>query len=254
MSITTRVLLSAVAFVLAGCGGTSPIPSARTTPLQSETPSAAPSPTPTPTASPILLTDSGELAPGTYLVHPFIAPNESTSVRFTLPSGWETEVWPTGRVAAIWPVSGYSAPNGLSIGFVSARTLEADPCHWTAGSSNDVEIGTTPEEHIEAFSANPGYDATSAPAVVGDMTATRIDLEVPPTLDLADCRDGQFWVWGDGADGASIYSQGPRGKFHFWIVDADEKTVVVQMHDHPATPPETVAQAKAIVDSMIIEP
>src|SRR5215217_4988125 len=137
MSIITRVLSAAAVLALAGCGGMSPIPSTRPTLLQPETPSATPSPTRTPTPSSILLTDSGQLAPGTYLVHPFIAPNESTSVTITVPSGWETEAWPTGQVAGLWPVSGYTAPNGISIGFVTARTLEADPCHWTAGSSND---------------------------------------------------------------------------------------------------------------------
>jgi hypothetical protein len=76
---------------------------------------------------------------------------------------------------------------------------------------------------------------------------------VPAELDFATCDDGQFWVWSTG-DGQLIYSQGPEGRFHLWILDVDGRRVVVMTHDFPGTPPDDLAELEAIVESIEIEP
>ena len=64
-------------------GGPGPSPS------PSPTATAAPTPTPTPAPTGPVALPLGSVPAGTYIAHPFLAPNDSVSFKLTLPAGWE---------------------------------------------------------------------------------------------------------------------------------------------------------------------
>ncbi len=245
MSNITRVLFTALALALAGCGGTSPSRS------PSLLPSATPMPSPTPSPSPIEL-PAGDVPAGTYVARPFLAPNDGVSFTFTLPDGWSAgDEGPPGRAPfGVAPTTGFQGPTGMSFGFLTVTGLEGDPCNWPAGP--DVEVGHTVEDLATALAAHDSYDTSNPTDVtLGGFAGKRIDVELPAGLDLASCHDGQFWIWT--GDGQAIYAQGPEGRFHLWILDVQGQRVLVMTHDFPGTPAADRAELQEIVDSIRIE-
>lgn len=227
-----------------GSGGPSPTPSP--TPTTAASPTATPQPT-GPVALPL-----GPVPAGTYVAHPFLAPNDSIGFQLTLPAGWEAG-GPAGRApVGVGPTSGYEGPDGMSMGFLTVTSLESDPCNWKEGA--DIEVGPTVDDLATALAANPGYETTvPADVTLGGFSGKRIDVQVPADLDLATCDAGQFWVWASG-DGQAIYAQGPEGRFHLWILDVEGSRVLVMTHDFPGTPTDDQAELQAVVDSIQIEP
>ncbi|HEX5589057.1 MAG TPA: hypothetical protein VFX65_02045 [Candidatus Limnocylindrales bacterium] len=235
--------------VLPGGGGTGgPGPS----PSPTVSPTATPQPTAAPEATGPISLPLGPVAAGTYVVHPFLAPNDSIGFQLTLPPGWEAG-GPTGRApVGAAPTTGHEGPGGMSFGFLTIASLEGDPCRWYEPA--DIEIGPAVDDLVTALAANPGYETTAPVDVaLGGFSGTRIDVQLPAGLDLAACDAGEFHVWADG-DGQTIYAQGPEGRFHLWILDVRGTTVVVMTHDFPGTPADDQAELQAIVDSIQIQP
>ena len=229
-----------------GPGATGPSPS----------PSPTATPTPTPTAAPTgpfaLL--AGSVPAGTYVTHPFLAPNDSIGFQVTLPAGWEAGAPSAGRepVGVAPTAPGYAWPDGMSMGFLTITSLEGDPCDWK--EPTDIEVGPTVDELVMALAANPGYETTvPADVTLGGFGGKRIDVQVPAGLDLATCDDGQFHVWAMG-DGQTIYAQGPEGRFRLWVLDVQGSPVIVMTHDFPGTSSGDQAELQAVVDSIQIEP
>jgi hypothetical protein len=225
-----------------GLGGPGPSPSPTATAL----PTATPKPT-----GPVAL-PAGLVPAGTYVAHPFVAPNDSIGFRFALPGGWQGG-GPSGRApVGVLPTTGQEGPNGMSMGFLTVTSLAGDPCKWK--EAIDIEVGPTVDDLVTALAANPGYETTEPVDVtLGGFSGQRIDVQVPADLDLATCDDGQFWVWEVG-DGQTIYAQGPEGRFHLWILDVQGRRVIVMTHDFRGTSPDDLAELQAIVDSISIEP
>jgi hypothetical protein len=231
-----------------GSGG--PGPSPTKTPAPTPTTAASPTATPQPTG-PVAL-PAGPVPAGTYVAHPFLAPNGSIGFQLTLPDGWEAG-GPQGRAPVGGaPATGFEGPDGMSMGFLTITSLEPDPCNWKEGT--DVEVGPTVDDLVTALAGNPGYETTDpADVTLGGFSGKRIDVQVPADLDLATCDDGQFWVWAV-ADGQTIYAQGREGRFHLWILDVQGRRVLVMTHDFPGTSADDQAELQAIVDSIQIEP
>jgi hypothetical protein len=221
-------------------------------PSQSPTATALPTATPTPAPTGPVALPTGPVPAGTYVAHPFLAPNDSIGFRFALPDGWEAG-GPSGRPpVGFAPTTGFSGPDGMSMGFLTVTILEGDPCNWN--QAGDIEVGPTVDDLATALAAHPGYETTApADVTLGGFSGKRIDVQVPADLDLATCDDGQFWVWAVG-DGQTLYAQGPEGRFHLWILDVQGRRVIVMTHDFPGTPPDDLAELQAIVDSISIEP
>jgi len=243
MSNFARIAIAAAAVIVIAVAGYSLLPG-------NGGPGGPPgSPTPGPT--PVALT-AGPLAAGTYVTHPFLPPNESIGFGFAVPDGWEAGGPPGRGPVGIGPTTGFEGPDGMSLGFLTVTSLMEDPCNWQDATA--IEVGPSVDDLANALVANPGYETTAPVDVtLGGFSGTRIDVQVPAGLDLATCRDGQFWVWSVG-DGQTIYAQGPEGRFHLWILDVQGRRVIVTTHDFPGTPPDDLAELQAIVDSISVEP
>jgi hypothetical protein len=255
MSNLARIAIAAAAVLAVAVVGYNVLPGSNEPGATGTIPSPSPSPTATalPTATP-QPTGPGELMElllpaGEYVTHPFLAPNDSIGFRFAVPGGWAG----LGRVSVFPTTTGLEGPDGMSMSFLTVTSLYGDPCNWKKDTG--IEVGPTVDDLVTALAANPGYETTDpADVTLGGFSGKRIDVQVPAGLDLAACdEDGQFRVWADG-DGATIYAQGPEGRFHLWILDVQGSRVLVMTHDFPGTSADDLAELQAIVDSITIEP
>jgi hypothetical protein len=256
MSNLARITIAAAAVLAIAVIGYNFLPGSdgpgATRPSPSPSPTATPAPTRTPAPTGPFALLSGPVPAGTYVAHPFLAPNDSIDFRFALPGGW-AGIGPPFRPASVFPTkTGYEGPDGMSMGFLTVTSLEGDPCNWK--EPTDIEVGPTVDDLLTALAANPGYETTvPADVTLGGFSGKRIDVQVPAGLDLATCDDGHFFVWA-GGDGQIIYTQGPEGRFHLWILDVQGSRALVMTHDFPGTPADDQVELQAIVESIQIEP
>jgi hypothetical protein len=205
-------------------------------------------PNPTPTPTPIAL-KVGSLGAGTYVAHPFPAPNESSGSTINVPEGWQGAGPGAGATAVVSP-AGTEGPAGAAMAFNQVTGLFRDPCHGNVAGAPTVPVGNTVEELVGAFADQTAYAATPATDVTLDgYSGKQMDLQLPSDVDFAACDDGAFWVW----DGPP-FAQGPGNRWHLWILDVEGLRVVILAEDFATTSVEIQAELRAIVDSIRIEP
>lgn len=219
-----------------GAGGTSP-PASPSAP--SLAPSASPTPSPEPTASLVALT-----------VRPCCIEDDRrfdsmTFAIMALPSWGEfrNDGLPLG-VTAGWnnPTDGDEAFVGLYPG----GNLFSDPCLTDEEAVADVPVGPTVDDLVTALVDHPSLDVTAPVDVsLAGYSGTYLDLTVPD--DISDCV--RYMPMSH-----HIYAQGPSQRWHMWILDVDGVRVLVEGNDYPLTPPETLAEEQAIIDSLEITP
>lgn len=202
-------------------------------------PMTTPTPSPTPRATPQPL-GNGPLDAGA-TVATGLGPNESTSVTFTVPEGWEGFAG-----ACVLPITGTVGPDGMGICFSEVNVgLYSDPCHGATGQP-DIPVGPTVDELANALAAQTAYEATTPSDVtLGGYSGKRMDLQLP--ADVASCDNGEFYPWG-----GSIYAQGPNNRWHLWILDVEGDHLIIISTDFAGTPAEDRAEQQAIVDSIEI--
>jgi hypothetical protein len=186
------------------------------------------------------------------VAQPFDAPHGSVRFTFTVPDGWEAG-GPSGRrPVGITPTSGFEAPDGMGLGFLTVNSLESDPCQWNGGS--DTPVGRGILDLKDALRANTSYRLSSPGDVtIGGFDGILLDVEVPAEVDLESCDEGEFWVWAEG-DGQTIYAQGPQMRFHLHVLDVEGSRLIVMTHDFPGTSEADRAELQAIVESIQIDP
>jgi hypothetical protein len=232
----------------------------------SPSPIVSVSPSPTPSNAPRLTVPDGPLAAGTYVSTPFApwqpvrscmvppqpgcqeSADDSIRVTFTVPDGWAGH---TG--SGVWLAEEESsAPSGATLSFGRGSWLHSDPCLTAAqiaanGAPPDVAVGPSVDEFANALADHPLLDATDpVPVTLGGYSGKYIDLQLPS--DLTGCNTSYF-PWEPG-----IYAQGPSHRWHLWILDVDGVRVVVQTTDYAGTSARRLAELKAIVESIEIEP
>jgi hypothetical protein len=134
--------------------------------------------------------------------------------------------------------------------------VPADPCKWT--TTWPQARSDTVDELVAALAAQ----ATRNPSVPSDITldgheGKSITLHVPDDAAFASCDAGRFCTLGDpvrsSTDSCDRYAQGPGQIDEMWIVDVEGRPVVVDWAYYAGTPPEDVAELRAIVESMTFE-
>ena len=248
---------------LAASASPSAIASESASPAPIVSPSIAASPPPS-NPSPLALPD-GPLAAGTYVTTPF-APGQpgaacmkppqpgcsesaGASIRatFQVPDGWAGNYG-----SSIWlAAEKSSAPGGATMGFTRGSWLYSDPCltasRITAGVRPDVAVGPSVDEFANALADHPLLDATDpVPVTLAGYSGKYVDLQLPS--DLTGCITN-YRPWEPG-----VYAQGPSHRWHLWILDVDGVRVVVHTTDYPGTSAQHLAELKAIVESIQIEP
>jgi hypothetical protein len=221
------------------------------------TPAPTVAPTPTQTGTPTPLHE-GELTPGTYRMRPFESvPN--LTVDATVPDGG----WLGGPPNAIGGPRGESnGPNGVAVSFLTAQTINSDPCHWDKDGSGrapqegDIEVGPTVDDLADALAASSAYESTTpVDASLGGFSGKRLELRLAPDSSGCDSFEGdenQYFVFG-GRDGG-FFAQGDDNLWQVTIVDVDGTRLIAVVLSYAETLPTDVSAAQAILDSVVITP
>jgi hypothetical protein len=223
-------------------------------PTQAPTPPPTQAPTPAPTAPPMT---EGVLKPGTYAYRPLPAPDDSVTVTFTVPSGWEA--FGASLIPAGEPTTG--APGGMAIQFIDITTINGDPCRWS-GQDDDITVGPTVDDLVQALLAQTAYEvADPVDVTIGGFSGKRVDIVAPtepfPVLQNSSapqCDEGVFRLWSTSAHGPiNIYIQGPANRWQANILDVDGTRLVIVAQDFPGTLPADRAEMDAIIASLVIQ-
>lgn len=247
-SLAAVVLLAVIGFGLWSGGGMLG-PGATTSPTSSPEPTVST----LPSASPRPATE-GELQPGTYILDPLQAADNPLTVTFTVPEGWE--------VIGGNNIISERAGDILGIQLEDITSLNGDPCDWT-GTADDVSVGTTVDDLVEALGAQTAYGVSEPVDVtISGYSGTRVDI-VHPTepftgrgnSEAPGCDDGRYRIWSSAVHGPDgVYAQGPANRWQANILDVEGTRLVIVASDFPDTAAEDRAEMHAIIDSFVIQP
>ena len=220
------------------------------------TPTAQPSEPPSPIATPVS-DPEGDLAPGNYVFHPLPSPNETLSVALAVPDGW-TEF---GGSLLSTDDPGTAGAQVGAIQFIDVTTLNGDPCEWS-GMADDVSVGPTVDDLVEALLAQTSYEVSDPVDVtIGGHDGRRVDITYPTgpfsgdSSYAPDCDEGQFRLWSTSAQGpGSIHAQGPDDRWQATILDVEGTRLIIIAQDVASTLPAERAEMDSMIDSLVIEP
>jgi hypothetical protein len=246
-----RVLVALVATLVgvAGCSGgvagQAPAPTAGTPVPSTRTPSIAPPSAAPPSVSQALPTTDGPLEAGTYRLA--ASPWSHADLTVTLPAGWELQY---GHLFTKHP----DADDELGFYPVVVERIYADACAGISGS--EVGIGPGVDDLVAALAEQVGPSITApVPTNLGGFQGTRLEMRVPPDLDLSTCnfQDVGLQVW---------YSS-PADKYFVLLPDAVTTVVILdvggrrqvfvsQVGDRASAADR--AELEDVLDSIRIEP
>lgn len=225
----------------------------------SPSPASTPTPSPTVGASTTAIPPlpEGSLVAGTYRLSPIASP--TMTIHATVPDGG----WLGGPPNTIGGPRGESnGPNGVAVAFLTAQTINSDPCHWDKDGSGrapqdgDVEVGPTVDDLVEALAATTSYESTApVDATLGGYPGKRLELQLAPDPAGCDSYDGagnQYFVFG-GRDG-SVYAQGDANTWQLTIVDVDGTRLIAVLLSYEETSAADLDAAQGILASVVIAP
>lgn len=255
--------LGAAAVVLVVVGGTQllrPAPSGI-----GAAPSATPAPTatPTPTAAPSVAAASpsdGSLPEGSFVFASTTSPvpgGLAATVAIAAP-GWHGE--PT---AGILTKGGEMDFAGLIGPWHEPLFVYGDPCHWS--TTTPKKPATTVDKVVAALTTQK--ERNRGVPVPVDVTldgyaGKKVTLHVPADYTVASegkfvvCDQEKFASWGSSSEPGipARYQQFPGQIDEVWVVDIDGQAAVIDGMYFPETPAETVAELRAIINSIDFQP
>jgi hypothetical protein len=214
-----------------GPGGPGPSP---TNTLTTPSPSPAPSRTPEPTASLV----AREIKPCCTEDDPRF---DSMTFAIMAPPSW-------GPLEDLGVTAHWDGPDGdeAFVGLYPGGNLFSDPCLTDAEAGADVPVGPTVDDLVTALVDHPSLAVTDPVDItLAGYSGKYLDLTTPD--DISECA--RYWPMDH-----HIYAQGPGQRWHIWILDVDGVRVLAEGNDYPATPPETLAEEQAIIESLVITP
>jgi hypothetical protein len=204
-------------------------------------PSSGPSVGTTPTTSPIASPSLSPSPSRTPSPAGMVVQQKPISFTAHLPTNWINNGW----FAA--PTQGTEAPTGISIAAPGAINVPTDPCD----GEGKVSDSKTPADVIAALQARPDLVVSNViDTTLGGYAGKRVDIQAP--ADLSACPDLYLIMAEPG--GAGYHVQGPSNKIQMWIVDVEGQPTVFQIESFAGTPPEDLAAAQQIMDSIEIRP
>jgi hypothetical protein len=245
MSNIARWVMVAAAVVVVAVVGYNLLP--RSGGVGGQLPSPSPSPSPTLVVS--VLPSGGPLAAGSYSITDAEWTGGSR-MTLTVPAGWTI---PTSTDAIV--IKNEGKPGEVLFTSWVLTHIEADACQWS--DTTLVNVGTSVDQLVTALGNQKSRQATTPSDVtVGGFAAKRLDLTVPPTLDVATCSNGVLRYWpGAGPDLASGLCCNPAGNTdEIYVVDAAGKRPVIVARFYPGSTAADKAELQSIVDSVQITP
>ena len=246
----------ALAVVLA-VGACAPGPEAADPPIPS--PTAPSDPSPTPTIQDIMeLEPLAPIEPGTYLIDPDLDTSTPLRVVYEVPEGWSMWIGATK----------FSDNDGhVAVSITTVVNLVHHGCRDHSWA--DPPVGPSVNDLAAALADLAPFRVTSPPkdVTIYGYSGKHLELTVPdlPVEGEGDdrrftgCVDGNLKSWVAAIDtaeeGDAFYGYtGPGYREEFWILDVDGTRLVIAAERSPGSPPADLAELRAILDSIRIEP
>jgi hypothetical protein len=200
------------------------------------------------------LVDFEALDPGTYSIDPDGDPATPLRATFEVPAGWQQ--W-TGAVK-------FDDLGHVAVSIIDVTNLVRHGCddHRPA----DPPVGPTVDDLADALNNLAPFEVTAAPRDVEMLghRGTYLQWTVPEITvtgssdhrEFVGCVEGQLHSWIDAIGGESFYGYNEEPGRHedFWILDVDSTRLVIAATWSPASPPASVAEMRAIIDSIRLQP
>jgi len=247
---------------LAGCSSgpqtTPPKTSAPPTSVPSS-PAATKSdePSPTPTIQDVMeLENFAPLDPGTYFIDPDGDPSTPLRVVYDIPvEGWSQ-----------WPGAVKGADDGVGhvmVTITSVTNLVRQGCH--DHSLADPPVGPSVDDLATAMADLAPFRVTSTPSDVNvdgysgkhlAWIVPNLPVEGPENeLQFSGCVDGNLMSWDSNGHNDPFYGYtGPGYREEFWILDVQGTRLVIEAGRSAGSPSQNLAEQRAILDSIRIEP
>jgi hypothetical protein len=248
----THLLGLALLVVLGACTSGSPTPSDADTTAPSD-------PSPTPTIQDIMgLAPFAPLEPGTYFMDPDLDPSTPLHVVYEVPfEGWSQ-----------WLGATKSSDDGhVMVSITTVTNLVRHGCRDHSWA--DPPVGPSVDDLAAALADLAPFRVTS-PAkdvTIYGYHSKHLELTVPnlpvegqgDDRSFAGCIDGNLKSWVAAIDtepGDAFYGyNGEPGRTEdFWILDVEGTRLMIEANWSPNSPRKDVAEMRAILDSIRIEP
>ncbi len=199
-----------------------------------------------------------DLDPGTYSIDPDLDPATPLRVLFDVSAdGWSQ--W-LGAVK-------FHEDGHVAVTITTVSNLVRDGCR--DHSRQDPPVGPTAEDLATALADLAPFEVTAPPTDITiygydgmHLELTVPDLPIEGSGDdrrFTECVDGQLKSWVDPDsepyEGDAFYGYtGPGYTEEFWILDVEGTRLVIAAERSANSPAEDIAEMRAILDSIRIEP
>jgi hypothetical protein len=253
--------------IVAGCASSGPEATSNPTtsppPTPTVIPTPVPSPAPTLSAAPAIqnimaLPGLRPIEPGTYFMDPDFDPSTPLRVVYEVPfEGWSQ--W-AGTVK-------FNDDDGhVAVSITTVVNLVSDGC--SDHSWADPPVGPSVDDLATALATLAPFQVTSPPKDVTmfGYSGKHLELTVPdlPVEGVGDrvftgCVGRQLKSWVAPFDtdepGDAFYGYtGPGYSEEFWILDVEGTRLMIAAEQSAGSPSEDIAEMRAILDSIRIEP
>ena len=197
-----------------------------------------------------------DLQPGTYALDPDLDPSTPLRVTYEIPAeSWQGWIGAAKFSGAVW---------GSALSITTVSNLVSDGCRdhsWAV-----PPVGPTVDDLATALADLAPFRVTSPPEDVsiygyrGKHLAWKV-----PNLPLSEdgtfigCAEGKLKSWvaaiDAGEEGDAYYGYtGPGYREEFWILDVEGTRLMIAAERSPDSPSEDLAELRAVLDSIRIEP
>ncbi|HEX2280444.1 MAG TPA: hypothetical protein VHG52_01655 [Thermomicrobiales bacterium] len=249
--------------VVSGCGSSGP--GATANPTQDPPPSQTPTPSATPSIQDIWgFEPLAPIGPGTYFIDPDLDPATPLRVVYEIPvEGW-----------SMWIGATKLAEEGhVSMSITTVVNLVRDGCRDHSWA--DPPVGPSVNDLVAALADLAPFRVTSPPkdVTIYGYRGKHLELTVPdlpveeggdnrvedPELSFTECIDGNLKSWvapiDTAEEGDAFYGYtGPSYSEEFWILDVEGTRLMIAAERSPGSPAADLAELRAILDSIRIEP
>jgi hypothetical protein len=261
--LSRRVALLAVLTLMATACASAPVtrtatPAPPTTPAPTPAltaPAPATPASPSPIASPVAIPALPELpVAGTKYFVEDAWGLDSPRLVYTVPaSGWFSfDPYIIGKNDVVDPLDYYD----IAMAVWKVGNVKADPCRWSSAGNVVPRIGPTVDDLATALVEQAAGNGPATDVTVSGYAGKKVDLSIPPDLDISTCEQETFGRWAPADDatekGPHTYGNGQRNIVY--ILDVDGLRAVIDTMYLPGTTEANLAELEELVASISIEP